>query len=386
MKPPADHDLIRAWILGELSEGQVRDLERRAERDTTFAQDLRTYRLAYDATAHLDVEPAGSALEVEDLLAGTRSPRRPLLVAGVAAAAILLVAFALALHGPDEPPRPSEPRTVVLAAIPVGPVTAARSDTSAPDDALLRVLADYRPVGPNGIRWLDDPEQARALARLSGRPLFVREHTPHCPMCVRMEQTTFADAAVRKRFDAVVPLQIDLGTDMQRLVERVKQQSWPHFEFREAGDDEGFAMGGMRRPQDFVRVFDRGLAKHGRTPRGWNDLARSAQQLIEARQFESGGQLGAAYTRYDAIAADETSDGLAQMASERRDALRRLAAKGIDEARRTHDQGDTAEAVQQLVAATQRFKGSAIANDLDQIIEALRQDNTFPHLRERDDG
>ena len=67
--------------------------------------------------------------------------------------------------------------------------------------------------------WLQHPDAAFAQAAAEDRPLVIVFHADWCPVCQRMERTTFQDAEVVERLRSVVPLKADVD-EQQDLADR----------------------------------------------------------------------------------------------------------------------------------------------------------------------
>jgi thiol-disulfide isomerase/thioredoxin len=79
-----------------------------------------------------------------------------------------------------------------------------------------------------GVDWLSDPQQAFALARASGRPVFLYWGAAWCPPCNRIKAVVFG----RPDFLALAPLFVALAVDGdsaggQQLAEQFKLRSYP---------------------------------------------------------------------------------------------------------------------------------------------------------------
>ena len=67
--------------------------------------------------------------------------------------------------------------------------------------------------------WLQHPDAAFTQAAAEDKPLVIVFHADWCPVCQKMERTTFQNAEVVERLRSVVPLKVDVD-DRQDLADR----------------------------------------------------------------------------------------------------------------------------------------------------------------------
>jgi hypothetical protein len=202
------------------------------------------------------------------------------------------------------------------------------------------MLARYRPVEDGAVRWIDSADDARAVARFTGRPLFVYARFSECPMCRQMDGTTLRDPSFLESVAAFVPLRVDVATLPQAEARRLLSAAWPHFEVDSPAGTRVREFGGML------------------------DAAAMRRELAAAPAPD------ASPTTWDA-ARDAASRWAA--AAEARGAL--LAARAAPEAR-------AADARARLEEAARKLAGTPFGEDLARVLERWKELGAFPDLVE----
>jgi len=246
---------IRALHDGTLPERERVEPGARLAREPELARLADSYRLVARATA-------GPAPARRTAFADLPLRRRwPWAAAAAAAIALAFLVF------DREPPPP-----VKLTAIPLERVEA----PPVPD--WPRALADYETAGEDGLLWLDDEREARALARAGNRPLFVFPHFPQCPLCRKYFDETFRDREVVEAAKSFVLLEVDVRRAPGWVLHDLPR-AWPILGIHEPDGRRVTALTGLRSAPQVARWLGGVAAER-------TDLFEAARKLKRAEQAE----------------------------------------------------------------------------------------------------
>lgn len=374
MPQDMNYDQLRDLLEGRLSAEEEALLRRELAEDPVRAEEAVRYEQVFDATRPLDDPDAVSILAFEDLPVG--APPARLWRIGLAAAAILVLGLATALLF-GRSPRGPEP--FVVSQVPVNEPALEADDPRALEAPLVpNELAAYRPTDGERVRWLDDAATAQTLARLSGRPVLRYRAHPTCPLCLRMESGTLADARVREHIQDTVPLrEVVTGITAEAFTELVAG-GWPRFQI-ETPEAVVFAeFHGMRDASAFTAELEsaRQHVTGAEDPVPWESLALWLQEIEGVRSLIAGDRPGEAWATLAKARALATRSTL----SEHEDALERLlthaAWDALEGARASTDP------VRALGEAARRFEGSPFAREFEALAAHVSATGSFPPLEE----
>jgi hypothetical protein len=376
------YDELRALAAGTLSSEEEKRLRQRCAEDAELGRQLEDFLEVYAGTETAEPPPCRVTFEeVEGALASRRVWREVLRrYWRVAAAVLVLVGGGLLLgswlvapRGDGGPGRGAG--ALVLASIPV-----ADSELPAVETELPASLADYHPVSGGEIHWIDSFEKARAVARLSSRPVLLFIHHPTCPICIRMKAEVFADPRVKQALTAFVPA---MSNVMEERVELAGEtgRGWPWFGIVDADGGVVLSFPGEKGVGDFLDCLKRATELSGPPVLGWERLNDLARRFEAARRAEKEGRLGAAYASYVALAAEEAGGVIAgnaaiaarRLALEARRALVR--ARGL-----VRSPPGVPAARAELEKAEKTFAGSPLAKDLAAVRKRLDETGEWPAI------
>jgi hypothetical protein len=341
-----DRDLDRwaAWADGRLSAADARALEAALSRDPALAREAEAFRQVHLATAGLGAEsPPSSRIAFDSLdldalspeqRAGSRMPRWPWMLAA-AAVLVGLTAWALGGFGGTGGTARPESANVVLAAIPLS------QEPLEPPAALLAGYDPAKSPETGGMSWLSAEAEAAAVARYTGRDVFVYAHYGECPMCRRMDATTLRNAEVRALLARFVPLKLALEEEPEEKVKPFFQAGWPYFAVRKADGTQVAVFTGMHDAAEMKQSLEKALSVATAKPLAWEQAAARARRDADLRAG--------------------------------REAL--LAA-------RTEAATDPARARETLRQAAARLTESDAGRDLARVLDAWRAESPFPVLTE----
>ncbi len=374
-------DLLRALAEGTLPPEEERRVLALVSGDPVAAADLAAM-VQVLALAADPAPPPVSSVTADGMLAridgaavptpspaGRRILRRrllPLAAAGVLVAAGLAGA-SLLLRGPQGP------ATVALAILGGSPPVASAQEPEPVPAALLA----YEPDADGTIRWLPTVEEGRALARLAGRPVLVYLFHPSCPLCRRMGETTFRDAAVRAAARSYVPVRVDVTEGAGEMdVEEIFRRGWPYMATQDADGATLREFPGFHEPEEMTDL----LAPAGATaPPPWEAVRDGAARLTRADALIAEGRPGLAWREVESVASAAPGTPLAAAAEARRARLTARARELLDAAR-ADAVGDGAAASRALREAARVYEGSPVAGEFDGVRRALDETGTFPVL------
>lgn len=372
-------DRIRDWVEGRLDDADVQGLSAELHSDATFAAQTELYRMVHVATVGCDPGSDGARLRFDELWQEKRRRslrRSAALSAGVAAVLLLWIAVVGLVARRDGAAGVGPSASVTLRLIPIAE-PAVEAEPSPPIPA---PLVSYEPVRDGSIQWLGTLKEALDVARATQRPLLVHETVQACPLCARMEQSTLRDQDVLSAVQAVVPVRIDIRSDMPRFIDRVSSGEWPHYEVRGADRELGSPLHGMREPSAFRRGLLAAVADQGsaHSP-SWAEIRRLARLSQRAIRLERSGELGRAYSGF--LELSECGDGGSFARAGRRGVTRvlRAAHRALVGAR---DAGGNPEARALLRAAIRGFAESPLAIEFQSVLAVLDRTNQFPKLLE----
>jgi hypothetical protein len=364
-------ELIRARYERALAPREAAELERALASDPElreFASDWSEVRAATEALS--DAPPASrmSWATLSEAMERESHSRRARWRRAAAVAAALIGAAALwwALR--------NSPTAVRLQSIELSRASEPISET-----ALPAVLATFRPVDSGAIRWLDDFDQALAVARAADRPVFLFGSHPTCPMCLHMKANALVDEGVVALVDGFVPVQIDHSKATEAEVAELFAAGWPRLEIYDASGALRTRFPGLHEAPEFVEVLSGELAARAQPPPpAWDAVQRAAADLAGAREHEASREFGAAFRDYSSLAASAPSNALAEAA---RTGLARIAAESARVVLAAREEPPSA-ARERLERSVAEFDGTPQSRDLAVVLERVREDGVFPSLVE----
>jgi hypothetical protein len=371
-------DQMRAWIEGTMPATERAHFERALSADPDLARRTEEMRLVWTATAPGLLATPATRITFDDVVAAGRAGplaherrwRR------VAAAVVLVAAGALAwyaLRGSGDDTADKTPPVVKLHAIPEHAVT-----TVPPADAPIPdVLASWIPVENGKIRWLESMDEARAVAAVTGAPIFVYGYVQGCPICEGFQANEFKSKEIQDLVAKSVPVAIDLLKLEDAERNELFQRRYPLLELQ---DDRGSIMrtfAGTFAEVDMRAELENALRDI--TAPKWAVVRELAAALQRAHEAEQSGKLADAASAFETLAKQhdvpafklEGDRGLAVIGAEARSAL-----DAVHEISATDPQLARSE----LDDAIRRFSGTPFETDLRAVAEAWRPGAPFPSL------
>ncbi len=364
------YDRVRAHLEGRLSPAEVERLRRELASDPELAAFAEEYRAVHALTAGAD-RVTRSRLAFEDLALDGEVARRPLRRVAAAALVITLgaatAAFFALRGGPSGP--------VELAAISLEPVA------TLPEPAIPPVLASYRPVADGEVQWLDDLDQARAVASATRRPLFVFGIFPGCTICKRIIEVDSHDEGVLALADAYVSVVVDLFAVDPAVREELLEGGYPVLEVRESEGPPLVDFSGDAHAAELRAGLRAGLERRaaGAEPVEWEVAREQARLVVDAREAESERRMGAALDAYVRLAERASSEAFAAAGEA---GARRIAAAAREAlvAARALAQSDVAGALALLRDGARDFAGTRYEADIERVLERFEATGRFPEL------
>lgn len=380
VRPPLE--TVRAWVEGTLSPRERDAFGAAMAADRGLADLVASYADVHAAT----VDPAPPCPVTADALRLDAPPvRTPVLTllrrAAPIAAALLVVAgaaFALSRMAPSEPSLgPVEGGTLSLRAI--------RAAAHEPPPAPPAIAALYTPATDGRLAFLEDYDEARAVARASSRPLLVFLSMEGCPICNGMRAQAFRDEDVVRAADGFVLVAVTPGSiaEDDPAVRGIDfRKGWPWFVALDTSGarrrEHAFPLTGT--PPNASEVADELKAAYGALPPSdrtrpppWDDVHAAARALRRADDDADPAARRAAWTsasRVPGPLGERARSLLAEDAKGARDAL--------EAARETAAKEGAPAAVRRLDADLRRFAGTPYADDLRRVRDRLARDGAFP--------
>jgi hypothetical protein len=367
-------DEIHALAAGSLSSEEEARLRERCAADPELQAFLESYLEAYALTEPADVEPPPCRTTFEEV-EGACVPQRAWRMVlrrywRVAAAVLVLVGGAgllsrvLPVKGGGEAGR--EP--LALAAIPLREKPEVESGPGVPD-----VAAEYRPVDAGEIRWITSLETAKAMARVSSRPVLLFIHHPTCPACIEMRGDAFGDSDVLTRVDGFVPAMVSVmdEDEFTKPLAELLREGWP---WSGAVDEEGgviLSFPGLKGPEDFSAKLKDAASLAAPPALGWKQVNALAKRLLEARAAEADAP-GRAYALYAALV--EEAPGLIR--TEADGGVIRIANRALETLLLVMESERRAD----LESAIEAFEGSLFTEDFRAVLSHLDRHGTLPRI------
>jgi thiol:disulfide interchange protein len=116
-------------------------------------------------------------------------------------------------------------------------------------------VADH-PGGDGNVAWGNDLHAALQRASSERKPVMVDFYTDWCRWCVRLDQTTYADRAVRTALRRVIPVKLDAERGGREQAERYGVDGYPTVIFLDAQGQELGRIPGYLPPRPFLRELD----------------------------------------------------------------------------------------------------------------------------------
>ncbi|MHC4473485.1 MAG: hypothetical protein ACYS99_21275 [Planctomycetota bacterium] len=372
-------DEIHALAAGSLSSEEEARLRERCAADPGLQALLESYLEAYALTESADVEPPPCRTTFEEVV-GTYVPQRAWRMVlrrhwRVAAAVLVLVVGAYALsHALPGGEAGREP--LALAAIPLREMPEDETGVEVPD-----LAADYRPVEGGEIRWIDSLETAKAMARVSSRPVLLFIHHPTCPACLEMRDDAFRDSEVLGPVDGFVPAMVSVlnEDDFTKPLAELLRDGWP---WSGAVDPEGrviLSFPGLQGAGDFSANLKEAARLAGPSVLAWDRVNELARRYFDARKVESAIP-GRAYELYAALA----DDAAGEIRTAAEDGTTRIANRARETLIRIRYLAERSEipigVVAALEKAVEEFTGSPFADDFRTVLARLERHGSFPPI------
>lgn len=368
-------DRVQAWIRGELSEDEVRELQRELARDPELERWATQYRQVFHLTQDGPLpECRTSADDVAARTSAARSERAPEadpvrahpLVAFAAALVVgTLAALWLGRVAPS-----GKPEFVLLASIP------SRTLASTQETAIPVRLASYQPVVDGEIRWLDDLAEARSVARATGRRVFVFGTYPNCPIAERVRRDCLATEEVLAMTEEYVPFAVDLTSLPRAEHDEWMLTGYPYMEVEAPTGESKLVFSGTFSEPEFRAKLEAGLADPSEPHLSWSDAHALAERYERARAAEANGRWNEAVEGYGELM---SCDGASAFASAGREGLARAGAAAHDFLTEA-EQLDAAAAEERLESAVSKFRGTPYEADFDRVLRSVRERGVFPAL------
>lgn len=132
-----------------------------------------------------------------------------------------------------------------------------------------RGLDESRPLATTPIQWhYVSFDEGLALAKQSGKPLFVDVMAFWCVWCYRMDYTTYPDKEVADLLNnSFIPVKIiqeqDLANDYKGMMEKLEARGIPAMGIFDAAGKKLHSIGGWKKPDEFVAELKKGLEAAG---------------------------------------------------------------------------------------------------------------------------
>lgn len=378
MNAPTFHDRLRDYVSGRMERAAAAEFARELAADPARAAQEREFRAVWSATEMLGTLVPVSRTTWEDVLA--RDARRRSRTRRVAAAAALLLALGAAAYWISV--RPGAPASVIVEAIPLE-----RPSRAPEHEAVPSVLAHYAPTPADpaqGVQWLSDLAEARAVALAVHRPVLVFGYYPTCPWCIALRRDQFREADFVAAAVECVPVAVDLMTLEESEVVAWLERGYPLIELQTAQGDVVATMSGPPGTLDIDATLARGLERWPSEPPAlaWSAANELARSFASSLNSESQGRLSDAWRGFTELqqrgqgslfesAGAAGCDRIAILAHDELLAARELARHDIEGART------------RLAAAAQTCAGTPFEHDLRSVLSALERGHAFPELRPR---
>ncbi len=378
MDQHSPYDLVRKRETEDLTAVEAAVLEDALTKDADLAAFARAFPSVRRITGVVDADAEIGGLHDLDLEALALEPMRSVPHAArrwwIAAAALLAgVLVARGLLGADAPVAVFTPRYIDMAA----EAAPAASAVDVFADAVPAVLIPYRPIGEGGITWLRDESQARALARVSGRPILRFGSMATCPLCVQMERGPLRAADVLAQAGDVIALnQRYTHVTMQEMTELFRE-GWPRLQLETADGKVLRTFHGARGAAPLARELALATASSTARPMAWDELETQLTRHTLGNAAGRADELGRAWS---ALASVEAPSQLAQHAATARRWIAAQAAQALRAARDTRDAGAARDV---LTRAVGRFADSPFADDFADLLARLDAEGRLPPIQER---
>ena len=103
-----------------------------------------------------------------------------------------------------------------------------------------------------GVRWVQDLPGALAKASVEDKVVMVDFYTDWCHWCRKLDETTFADAAVRRALDGLVAVKLDAERGGREAAVQYRVDAYPTLLFLDAKGSEVGRIPGYLPPQAFL--------------------------------------------------------------------------------------------------------------------------------------
>jgi len=375
MSESRDLDLLRAAYEGRLPADERRGLDERLRHEPGLASMARDLESVW--AAPVDPVPA-CELSFDDLDLDAGAPvlprlvRHPVWLGLAASAAVLLVAF-LVWRPTASTPGADDRGPVVLSAIPLDPVKGTKPNE------VPAALADYAPMGPTGLRFVDGLEAGRSLARWTGRPLLVFVHYPDCPLCRGLAAGTFKAASLAAHVEPYVLAKATVDSLDASVLQGV-EVGWPIFLVYGPDGRRVDAFGGAPDAAELAKALDTADAKLPAPTEpalSWADTRDAARELLAAYAAKDEGTRHKYLSRALALVKDSPMGTEARTLQA---ALDREARSTLLGARDEAAAGHAKEALSLLDAAVARYRSTPYERDFTAVRARLAAGRPFPTL------
>jgi hypothetical protein len=373
---------VRGWVEGTLPAAEREAFAAAMAADRSLVDLVATYAEVHAATVHpAPVCPVtAETLRLDD--APAPAPVLSLLRrAAPIAAAVLVVAgaaFALPALLPSDPVMPVDTSAVILRAI----RPAARETPPAPP----AILSRYTPATDGRLAFLDDVAEARAAARVAGRPLLIFVSMEMCPICRDMQAHAFREEDVARAANGFVLATLS-ATDLDPKDPLLEADGWPIFVTEDAAGVRrrihGFPVQ-MNGPMPTgTQVAEELKAAHAALPQAdraalsWDDVHALVRALRDA---DDDADPAARRRAWASVAAKDPKGALGARARALLGEDSKDARAALDAARAVARRGDVDAAVSSLDAAARRLEGTPYAADLRAVRDRVKRDGAFPSV------
>ncbi len=128
-----------------------------------------------------------------------------------------------------------------------------------------RQLDESRPLATAPIQWhYVSFDEGLAMAKKSGKPLFIDVMAFWCVWCYRMDYTTYPDKEVAELLNgSFVPVKLiqeqDLAGDYKKLMDKLEARGIPAMGIFDGDGNKLHFIGGWNKPEDFVKELQTAL-------------------------------------------------------------------------------------------------------------------------------
>lgn len=379
MNTSNQYERLRDWASGKLTGEERARLERDIAADAALAERAREFREVWIATEPLAALAPVSRSTWDDVVrrranATQRFRRR------VAAAALVLFLPAAWFAWRAWTAPGGEPARVVVDSFALTPPEAP-AHTYAPIPA---VLADYAPVRAAEIQWFNSFEDARGVSEAVNRPLLVFGFVPGCPWCKELRENQFKDARFLALAERCVPVEIDLLALGEPKMLAIMDRGYPLIELQTSLGEPLHVMSGPPGEVDLPVELARGLDGWPNDPPAlaWSAANEMARIFAQSVASERQGRLSDAWQGFETLRTRTHASTFTLEGDLGRARIEQLA-RDLLETARTHSATEPHSARDEFARSIERFAGTPIEHDLQQVLSTWRTTDRFPIVEPR---